>query len=73
MNKLKWYFKQLLPLKYVSTFTENGIRKRCIFRMWFGRSFNVRYFNLKQGKHPTKLHYYGADSPQQDTKPFDFK
>ena len=73
INRLIWYFKQLFPLKYVSTFTEKGVRKKCSWRMWMGKSFNVKYYNLKQKKRPTKLYYYGIDSPQQDTKPFDFK
>ena len=47
MKKLIYYLKQLLPLFYVSTFTEKGQRKLCIFRMWFGHSFNVRYYDLK--------------------------
>lgn len=52
MERLKWYFKQILPLVYVSTFTEviaeskEEIRRLCIWRMWLGRSFNVRHFDL---------------------------
>ena len=46
MNKLKWYLKQILPLKYVNTFTEKGIRKKCVFRMWFGRCFDIGYYSL---------------------------
>lgn len=50
MNKLSWYFKQILPLTYVSTYKENEKKKLCIFKMWFGRCFKIRYFNLKESK-----------------------
>ena len=49
MERLKWYLKQLFPLTYVATYSVPGEwhrRKLCIWRMWFGRCFNVRYFNL---------------------------
>jgi hypothetical protein len=46
MDKLIWYVKQLFPLLYVSTFTEEGQRRLCIWRQWFGCPFDVRYFNL---------------------------
>lgn len=46
MGRLKWYLKQLLPLVYLSTFTSNGKRQLCIWRMWFGHLFNVRWFDL---------------------------
>ena len=45
MEKLKWYLKQLLPLRYETTYTEHngGLRfpKRCAWRMWMGRCFAV--------------------------------
>lgn len=47
MHKIIWYLKQLLPPTYVTTLTENGQRRLCIWRMWWGRSFDVRYFDLK--------------------------
>ena len=46
MGKFKWYFKQIVPLTYISTFREDDQRKLCIWKMWLGRSFNIRYFNL---------------------------
>jgi len=46
VQKIIWYLKQLLPLTYVTTFTENGRRRLCIWRMWWGRSFAIRYFDL---------------------------
>ena len=48
MNKLTWYLKQLFPLKYDTTFTENKMRKLCIWIMWFGRCYKARYFELKE-------------------------
>jgi hypothetical protein len=41
-----WYLKQLLPLQYISTYTENGKRYLTIWRMWFGNCFNERRWEL---------------------------
>lgn len=42
-----WYIKQLLPLRYETTCSlkEDGrwVRKRCVWRMWFGRCFDVHW------------------------------
>ena len=38
---MKWYLKQLLPLKYETTYGQDGKRWNCKWRMWFGRNFNV--------------------------------
>ena len=49
MERLKWYLKQLFPLTYVATYSVSGKwrrRKLCVWNMWFGRCFNVRYFDL---------------------------
>lgn len=46
MSRLIWLFKQLFPFKYDSTFTENDSRKLCIWRMWFGQCFHIKYFDL---------------------------
>lgn len=46
IERLRWYIKQLLPLTHITTFTENGRRRLCIWNMWLGQSFNVRYFDL---------------------------
>lgn len=46
MERIKWYFKQLLPLRYESTYTEAGHRWLTIWRMWFGRCYNVRNYKL---------------------------
>lgn len=43
MSRFIWYLKQLLPLRYESVYLEGGKRMLCIWRMWFGRCFNVRY------------------------------
>lgn len=47
MERVKWYIKQLFPLMYVATFKEDAKRRLCIWRMWLGRCFDVRYFNLE--------------------------
>ncbi len=46
-----WYLKQLLPLRYQSQYAEilpgGGERKLLtIWRMWFGRCFNVQTWEL---------------------------
>jgi len=47
MQRISWYLKQLLPLVYVSKFTdEANIKRLCIWRMWLGRCFDVRWFVL---------------------------
>jgi hypothetical protein len=46
MNKIIWYLKQLFPFLYITTFTEEGKRKLCIWRMWFGKSFKIRYWEI---------------------------
>jgi len=47
--KIKWYLKQLLPLFYTSEFTDQeDIRRLCVWRMWLGRCFNVRWYVLAE-------------------------
>lgn len=45
-KKLIWCVKQLLPLKYDTAFTEAGVGRLCIWRMWLGRCFDIRWFEL---------------------------
>lgn len=44
-ERLRWYVRQLLPLRYESTYIARGLRgdyqERCTWRMWFGRCFQV--------------------------------
>ena len=40
-DKLVWYLKQLLPLKYYSEYKLNGVPYTCRWRMWFGRCFQI--------------------------------
>ncbi len=47
MNKLVWILKQLLPLKYDTTYIEDDVKKLTIWRMWFGKSFNIKEYILK--------------------------
>lgn len=49
MDKLVWYVKQLFPFTYVTTFSEQGQKRLCIWRQWFGRVFNAQYFSLCDG------------------------
>lgn len=47
-NRLRWYLRQLLPLRYSWTGEcrapgEQWTRARCTWRMWFGRVFAERW------------------------------
>lgn len=44
--RLRWYVRQILPLRYESRYREGGKPILCIWRMWLGRCFNVRSFVL---------------------------
>jgi len=42
LTSLLWYIKQLLPLAYWSWYIDaDGTLYLCIWRMWFGRHFDV--------------------------------
>jgi len=46
LDKIIWYFKQLLPLMYVTEYGEEGKQFVTVWRMWFGRCFNVRKWEI---------------------------
>ena len=48
MNKAIWYLRQLFPLKYESIYRENGIKKISIWKMYMGRCFDIRTYELKE-------------------------
>lgn len=42
LSKVVWYLRQLLPLTYWSKYRDaHDQRHFCIWRMWFGRCFDV--------------------------------
>lgn len=43
---LKWYLKQLFPLKYDTVYGEKEKSYAVIWRMWFGRSFNIKKYEI---------------------------
>lgn len=45
-TRTAWYIKQTLPLHYESRFKEDGKSILCQWRMWLGRCFNVRSWEL---------------------------
>lgn len=55
MDKLKWYLKQLLPLKYDSYYKVEGKKYLSIWRMWLGRSFNHRAFEINKEVDPKTI------------------
>lgn len=44
---LKWYLKQLLPLVYYTTYKKEGKNYFVIWRMWFGKSFDIIEHEIK--------------------------
>lgn len=46
MKKIIFWLKQLLPLTYVSTYTEEGVRKVTVWRQWFFRPFKIRTWTV---------------------------
>ena len=48
MSKITWYLKQLLPLTYRSRYRDAaGARHFCVWRMWFGRCFQVEDYQIQ--------------------------
>ena len=41
MSRIAWYVKQLFPLTYRTTYGESGSRRFVVWRMWFGRCFDI--------------------------------
>jgi hypothetical protein len=42
MDKIIWYFKQALPLKYELNWkTSRSEKMNTVWRMWLGRCFNI--------------------------------
>lgn len=50
MNKIIWCLKQLLPLTYRSHFEMANKKYFCVWRMWFGRCFNIEEVEIAGGK-----------------------
>lgn len=46
LMKLCWYVKQLVPLKYDTTYGENDKRYVSVWRMWFGRCFAIKTYEI---------------------------
>ena len=41
-QRIGWYIKQLVPLRYVSTYSSDNTRRRVTWRMWLGHCYNIR-------------------------------
>jgi len=46
IKKIKWAFKQLLPLSYVSEYSTSGHREVAAWRMWLGRTFGIKRWKV---------------------------
>lgn len=47
LSKIKWYLKQLLPLTYVGVERNENGKQLCVWRMWFGKPFQIRWYDLR--------------------------
>lgn len=47
-NSLFWYLRQLLPLRYETTYQIKDQRWLYVWRMWFGHTFAKREFRLAE-------------------------
>lgn len=45
-NNILWYLKQLLPFKYHTRYGEGGKDYVTVWRMWFGRCFNIEKWEV---------------------------
>ena len=43
-----YILKQLLPLSYYSNFEENGANIIMTWKMWFGKCFKIRKYEIKR-------------------------
>lgn len=46
LNKIIWLLKQSLPLTYRSEYYEEGKNKFSVFKMWFGKCYNIDTFEI---------------------------
>jgi len=54
MDKLIWYVKQLLPLTYRTQYVEKSETHFCVWRMWFGRCFDIYDVAISRTTHTTE-------------------
>ncbi len=47
---LLWYLKQLLPLTYRSHYGKDGKEMFCVWRMWFGKCFDIEEYAIGEYK-----------------------
>lgn len=45
---MTWYFKQLFPLTYRTTYRDEVGRWFCVWRMWLGRCFDVQTVRIAE-------------------------
>lgn len=43
---ISWYFKQLLPLTYVTEYKEDGVPYVSVWKMWIGRCYKHRKYQI---------------------------
>lgn len=45
-RRVTWYLKQLLPLTYRTHYGKDGKEMFCVWRMWFGKCFDVEEYAI---------------------------
>ena len=45
---MAWYIKQLFPLTYFSHYKEDGKEYVSVWKMWFGRCYKHRKFEVNR-------------------------
>lgn len=46
MKKITWVLKQLFPLTYWSRYEKGGKKVFCIWKMWFGKCYEITEFEI---------------------------
>jgi hypothetical protein len=47
MQRLLWYIKQLFPFTYVTDYCEDEKHWVCVWKMWIGRCFDIRKWEVR--------------------------
>ena len=47
LSMMKWCLKQLLPLTYIGKEINEDGKFLCVWRMWFGKPFDIKFYELK--------------------------
>ena len=60
IQKIKWYIKQMLPLTYRGVYIAEGKNRFSVFKMWFGKCYNIDTFEIINPNNCGTKYYYTA-------------